>query len=74
MAARWRIVNDTPSEQLGRDGRFTSVREITFEVIDNGQIGHVSVPLRDYRPETVAAAIQPYADNILAVSQMQGEG
>lgn len=72
MAARWHITNDVPGEDLGRDGRFTSVREITFEVDDVGQLGHVKVPVRNYTPEAVSAAIQPYADQILAVSQLRG--
>lgn len=70
MAARWRITNDIPREDLGSDGRFVSSREITFEVLDNGRPGSVMIPLRNYTPEFVSAEIQRYADNIHAIGNL----
>lgn len=69
-AARWRITADKPSIDLGSDGRFSDVREISFELLDTGSQGTIRVALRNYNPEQVAAAVQAYADNILAVSKL----
>lgn len=69
MAARWRIVNDVPQEDFGLDGRFTPVREITFEELSTGRTGSVKVPTRLYTMEAVAAAIQPYADTIESIGE-----
>lgn len=73
MVARWVIINDIPMEDFGVDGRFTSVREITFQELVTGRTGQVKVAVRNYTPEAVASAIQPYADKILAMSQL-GQG
>ena len=74
MGARWRVTDNQPGEDLMSSGRFEAVRRLTFEVLDNGAIGHVSVPVRSLTPEFVAATIQPLADGILAVSNLTSEG
>jgi len=70
MAARWRITNNVPRDDLGGDGRFTPSREITFEVLDNGHTGTIMVPLRNLTPEFVAAEVQKYADTLLDISNL----
>jgi hypothetical protein len=74
MPARWRVTDNQPGEDLQPSGRFESVRRLTFEVIDNGTTGHVSVPVRNLTAEYVAATIQPLADAILATSNLTSEG
>lgn len=73
MAARWRVTNDQPRENLTSAGTFESSREITFELLDSGRIGTVMVALRNYTPEQVTKEIQNYADNIAAIGALGNE-
>jgi hypothetical protein len=70
--ARWRVVSDLPRDELTRDGTFTAVREIRFEVLDNAREGTVVIPLRLYTPEYVSTEIQAYADRIAAIGDLTG--
>lgn len=74
MGARWRVTDNQPGEELMPSGRFEAVRRLTFEVMNNGNTGHVTIPVRQLTPEYVAATIQPLADQILAVSTLTSDG
>lgn len=73
MAARWRVINDRPRENLTAEGTFESSREITFQLLDSGRTGSIMVPLRNYKEEYVAQEIQRYADRIEAVGSLSTE-
>lgn len=43
---------------------------VTFKALPSGVTGSVRVPIKDYSPETVHAAITKYVDNINAVHEL----
>ncbi len=73
MPARWRVVSDSQRSDLGPDGTFVAVRDITFELLDSGRKGMVTIALRNYYDASfVQAEIQQHADAIDAVSRLGG--
>lgn len=73
MAARWRKLTDTQRSDLAADGSFVPVRDITFELLDTGDKGMVTIPLRNYfDTDFVAAEIQRLADAIEALGRRGG--
>lgn len=69
---RWRVTSDTQRAELSKDGAFTEVREIAFEMLASGKTGSVIIPVRNYTVEEVAARIQEYADRIGAIDGLMG--
>lgn len=70
--ARWRVVSDTGRSDLSSEGGFVPVRDITFELIDSGRRGTVTVALRNYTPELVQAEIDRYASLIESIASLEG--
>jgi hypothetical protein len=73
MAVRWRVINDTPRDELMPDMGFIPVREVTFELLDTGRKGKVIIPLRNYTADFVASEITRYAETIDAVANLTTE-
>lgn len=70
--ARWEVVSDTERQDLGADGNFIKVRDITFQMMDSGRRGVVTVPVRNYTVEFVTAEINQYADRIDGITGLTG--
>lgn len=70
MAASWRVIADVEREELTTGGQFRPVRVITFELLDTGRSGTVTVDARNYTAEFVSSAIQQYADQIADVGNL----
>jgi hypothetical protein len=68
--ARWRVTGQTQREDLGPGGKFRTVIDITFELLDSGDTGTVTVPLANYTQEEVASVIQQRADVMYDVGRM----
>jgi hypothetical protein len=73
MVARWRIVNQEQREDLDRTGKFSTIMEITFEVLDTGNIGMVKVPISAYSAERVADEVSGRANEMLRVARLGQE-
>lgn len=70
--ATWRVVGQRQYDDLVNGSQFVPMVEITFEIIDSGAVGTVTVPQRTYSEDTVRAAIDPVARTMAAVHGMEG--
>lgn len=70
MAADYEITSQQQGNDLDVSGALIDVMRVNFVVIPEQVAGSVTVPLRNYNPETVAAAIQPQVDLIKAVAAL----
>ncbi len=70
--ATWRVVGQRQYDELVGGTQFVPTVEITFEIIDSGAIGTVTIPQRTYSEEAVRAAIAPVAATMAAVHGMEG--
>lgn len=65
------VLSQRQHEQLLADGRFVAVMAVTFQT-PAGVVGTVDVPLAQYTPEYVHAAISDYVERIEAVHRLGG--
>lgn len=70
--ATWRVVGQRQYDDLVGGTQFVPMVEVTFEIIDSGAIGTVTVPQRTYSEDTVRAAIAPVAATMAAVHRLEG--
>lgn len=71
--ARWRVTAQAQRPGFGPANQLIDFMDITFQLEDTGDIGLISVPVNQYKPETVGPLIQARADAMLAVRQL-GQG
>lgn len=69
MAATYRVIAQTQSTELTRDGRFIDVMEITFE-IPSGATGTVRIPVATYNAQTAAAELEQRAGAMIDVENL----
>lgn len=70
--ATWRVVGQRQYDELVGGTQFVPTVEITFELLDAGTIGTVTIPLRSYSEETVREAVDRVAQRMAAVHGMEG--
>jgi hypothetical protein len=68
--ARWRVVSQSQQDDIGADGRFIPTIKVTFEVLDTGTVGSISIPASQFEPGRVAEAIQNRAQLFLDVARL----
>lgn len=69
--SRWKVISQRQTVDLLPDGSVGQVVEVTFTLYD-GTTGRVSVPVRGFSAQSVAAAIDAYADHLEAVARLEG--
>lgn len=70
--ATWRVVGQRQYDELVGGTQFVPMVEVTFEIINSGAVGTVTVPQRAYSEESVRAAITPVAATMAAVHGLEG--
>lgn len=70
--ATWRVVGQRQYDELVGGTQFVPMVEITFEMVDSGTVGSVTVPQRAYSEDAVRAAIAPIAASMAAIHGMEG--
>lgn len=70
MADTYKVTNQRQTVELGPDGRFRDVMEVSFQTDPAGVHGQVRVPLDQYGPERVDAMISDYVDKIHGVHEL----
>lgn len=67
MAMGWRVTNQRTQDNLNQQGTFEQVWIVTFTVEPEGVVGQVTIPVRFYTAEYVAAEIEKQAAAIKEV-------
>lgn len=71
--AKYKVTSQSPRPTFDDNNRPIDVMDIGFEVIETGDRAMISVPRNQYTAENVHAAIQPLANQMLAVRSL-GQG
>jgi hypothetical protein len=70
--ARYRVTSQTPRPTFDNGGRAVDVFDVSFELVETGDRGMVSIPQRDFSAARVHEAIQPLANEMQAVRALGG--
>ena len=70
--ATWRVVGQRQFDDLVGGTQFVPTVEVTFELIDTGTVGTVTIPQRIYSEDTVREAVDAVARRMAAVHGMTG--
>lgn len=70
MPAKYRVTGQTTRPTFDGNSRPVDVFDVSFEVIDTGDRGMVSIPVNQYTAERVNQEIQPLADQMHAVRSL----
>lgn len=70
MAVNYEVTSQQQSQNLDASGALVDVMRVNYIVIPEGVAGSVTVPLKDYGPETVAAAIEPQVALVKSVAAL----
>lgn len=74
MAGVWRVVpgGQREYEDLVAGGAFVAVVEVTYELVETGEIGTVKVLKRDFTEDRVRAMIDAVAQEKARVARLEG--
>lgn len=70
--AKYKVFPATHRPTFDQARRPIDVYDITFEVIDTGDTGMVSIPVESFTAERVHALIQPKANQLAAMHALGG--
>jgi hypothetical protein len=70
MADRYTVTSQTQTMELAPNGQFQDVMEVHFTVMSTGDTGSVRVPLSQYTPDNVRAAIEYRIEQIEGVANL----
>ena len=70
--ARYKLFPATLRPTFDQARRPVDVFDISFEVIDTGDTGMVTIPVASFTAERVHAAVQPLANQLAAMHQLGG--
>lgn len=69
---RWSVTSMTPRDQINDSGIVVDGYNVAF-ITAGGHSGTVFVPKANFRPDTVAAAVDPLAQTLDAVGQLTSD-
>lgn len=69
MPALYTVKGQRQTTIIGDNGQLVQVWEVTYRTA-SGVVGHVDIPLDQYTPDNVDAAIRPLVDVHSQVSQL----
>ena len=70
MAEQWQVVSQRPTVEMGPDGRFWEVMEVTFRVANSRTTGTVRVPMERYTADEVRRLIDERVRTLLDVENL----
>lgn len=69
---RWTVTSMTPRDKISDTGQLTEGYDVAF-ITRSGHAGTVFVPKATFRPETVAAAVDPLAVTLESIGGLTSD-